>query len=233
MDEDDKVRRNLVIVSSAILLTAWLGVPTSRLIEKALSSGPVELDAGRVWSALLFVLWYLFLRYHFSRDRKKIAVEFERDYGWIAQRRVERAVRRAAAYFSRTGKNCGIFQEHLGQYVESIVKDMNREIPSSRAEDPAFGRPKVIVTSVSFDQGGYSAGSASVDFEWNEPRRASSSGGKVLFDVGRGWRWRWFVVSAAAEAIFYSQASIQTIAPVALWAAAMIFVTWRLIQSLV
>lgn len=63
-DADDKVRRNLVSFSSAVLLLAWLEVPLNEVLHKAGVSNPVP--AWRAWFAAAAVLLYLWARFHYN-----------------------------------------------------------------------------------------------------------------------------------------------------------------------
>jgi hypothetical protein len=67
MDEDDKVRRNLVVFSAAVCITSFLKLPVIQVAATALKSdGSWNPSPWRVWSAALVVLMYLLLRYRFS-----------------------------------------------------------------------------------------------------------------------------------------------------------------------
>jgi hypothetical protein len=70
VDEDDKVRRNLVVFSAAIILLLWLEVPLQPLLEKHLHLPQVS--ALRAWLAALVVLCYLALRYRFSEKGARV-----------------------------------------------------------------------------------------------------------------------------------------------------------------
>lgn len=72
---DDKARRNLVLVSAAMLLIAWMDIPVGDLIQAAISKGGVQtgpkIDSWRAWFAALVVMWYLMMRYRFSDQGKR------------------------------------------------------------------------------------------------------------------------------------------------------------------
>ena len=62
MDDDDKVRRNLMVVSFAVLLYFWLDLPDT-LIAKRLIGEEAALSAWKVWLVLVVVITYLLLRF--------------------------------------------------------------------------------------------------------------------------------------------------------------------------
>jgi hypothetical protein len=66
MDDDDKIRRNLVVFSAAILLVAWLEIPIQALIDRAPAGATLKVSSLRAWGAAGVVLGYLVLRYRFS-----------------------------------------------------------------------------------------------------------------------------------------------------------------------
>ncbi len=63
-DDDDKVRRNLVVMSTAILLVAFLDVPVQALLAKSVSSD-WQPSLARGWLAACVVLFYMALRFRF------------------------------------------------------------------------------------------------------------------------------------------------------------------------
>jgi len=73
-DENDKIRRNLVVASAIIIGTAWLNLSIPDLLERFFSvkSEPsVNLAAWKVWLATLAVLSYLAWRYRWSDEFTK------------------------------------------------------------------------------------------------------------------------------------------------------------------
>ena len=75
-DEDDKVRRNLVTFSAAVLLLAWLQVPLHQVLGKAGVSDLVP--AWRAWSAAAAVL--LWARFHYSGQGREFARKLQDKY---------------------------------------------------------------------------------------------------------------------------------------------------------
>lgn len=62
MDDDDKVRRNLMVVSFAVLLYFWLELPDA-LIAKKLIGEDARLPSWKVWLTLVVVIGYQLLRF--------------------------------------------------------------------------------------------------------------------------------------------------------------------------
>jgi hypothetical protein len=64
MDDDDKVRRNLMVVSFAVLLYFWLELPDSLIVKRLLGEDyPHALPAWKIWLTLIFVQGYQLHRF--------------------------------------------------------------------------------------------------------------------------------------------------------------------------
>lgn len=63
-DDDDKVRRNLVVMSTAILLVAFLDVPVQSMLSKGVSAD-WQPSLARGWLAAFVVLFYMAMRFRF------------------------------------------------------------------------------------------------------------------------------------------------------------------------
>jgi len=70
MDDDDKVRRNLVVASSVTVLLAWLEVPLVAVADRLFGTKAdgYAPSGWRVWLGALAVLLYLGLRFRFSHE---------------------------------------------------------------------------------------------------------------------------------------------------------------------
>jgi hypothetical protein len=70
MDDDDKIRRNLVVTSSITILLAWLQVPLAAVANRLFGTSADNFApaAWRVWFAAIAVLLYLSLRFRFSEE---------------------------------------------------------------------------------------------------------------------------------------------------------------------
>lgn len=62
MDEDEKVRRNVVTLSTAIIFAAWLEVDEAKVLASWFKV-PDATDVHRLWQALFVALGYVTLRY--------------------------------------------------------------------------------------------------------------------------------------------------------------------------
>lgn len=137
-DEDSKVRRNLVMVSSTILLAAWLGIPISRLLEKALPGSGVTQEPWRFWVAEFAVLIYLAVRYRFAEEGWNYQTTGKAEFETILRQKILQLAQERADSFTKNGEESSIFQ---GQLVNSVAEASVRPDSTTRQ-----GRPRVFVT---------------------------------------------------------------------------------------
>lgn len=86
-DEDSKVRRNLLAVSTLVLLVAWLDTPLSKVGGKFL--GIENLDAQfewRVWAAAGALIIYFALRHRFSPENTTAFNAMKKEMAGAARR---------------------------------------------------------------------------------------------------------------------------------------------------
>ncbi|MNV45118.1 hypothetical protein D3C71_1369030 [compost metagenome] len=77
MDDDDKIRRNLMVTSAIIIGAAWFNVSLPEVLERLFSikspggTQSVQVSDWKVWIAALLVLGYLSWRYRWSDEVEK------------------------------------------------------------------------------------------------------------------------------------------------------------------
>lgn len=104
-DEDSKVRRNLVALSAAVLLSAWLDFPLISLVARLVGDKPdgtvFSPAPWKVWMALLALWSYCMLRYFFSEEFEKrraaISTLQAVRYTWWFRRHMRSLARRIEA----------------------------------------------------------------------------------------------------------------------------------------
>jgi hypothetical protein len=89
-DDEDKVRRNLVVFSAAIIAVAVFELPIADMARALVNPheiGDWKLKSTRAWWAALAVLAYLWLRFHFSKDgRESVGKMHEEQRSDLARR---------------------------------------------------------------------------------------------------------------------------------------------------
>jgi hypothetical protein len=208
-DADDKVRRNLVGFSAAVLLVAWLNVPVQGWLQDALKV-KTELVAWKTWAAALAVLLYLTLRYRFSPDAEKLVNGLEREYSSVRFAGILKLTTTDGERAFAQGRTTPVFGPNLLQIRQDLLK-AHPEIetsPEHRVEfqveeqeqgNPWKGRIRISVI-----------------------RRTSPNAGQVLgpprllvFEVPRATRWK-VRTRAFLLSWVYSGTSVNFLIPVAL-----------------
>lgn len=74
MDDNDKIRRNLVVTSTVVIAIAWLDIPIPLLIDRLTSlktANGFEIGPWKIWALVLVVLSYFAWRYRWSEEFTK------------------------------------------------------------------------------------------------------------------------------------------------------------------
>ena len=92
-DSQDKARRNLLMMSAAILASAY---PQPKFADKGKIFGFIDADGvnpWRMWAVITMVLLYLGLRYWFSESRDLARLDLETDHRRRLKERIEQRIR--------------------------------------------------------------------------------------------------------------------------------------------
>lgn len=73
IDDDDKLRRNVVIFSAAVLAVTFLDLPIGSISAKLLGAENAQVSVFRVWLLALFTLFYLVIRFSFPETPTNIS----------------------------------------------------------------------------------------------------------------------------------------------------------------
>lgn len=96
MDDDEKIRRNLIVTSAIIIGVVWFNVSVPDLLDKLFSikgsapSGPDKVPEWKVWVAAFIALGYMTWRYRWSDEveiaRQQFDISVIARYGVLFQR---------------------------------------------------------------------------------------------------------------------------------------------------
>jgi hypothetical protein len=219
-DEDDKVRRNLVMVSSAILISAWLEVPFAAFIGKLVDISYVKPDSWKVWVVGFFVMIYLALRYSFSSDGSDYRTSVKSEIDMLRRHKAVDFAQSQADSFTNTGKEPVVFRGELGGLIANV-----------QAERPASHRPKMKVTLAEQRDTPWSF-KAGIDFEWPTTGGGFTSCSGNTLDVLIAGRQRWLVeAKTQLHCWVYSESSIKYLVPVVLGLSATATLFGKVIQA--
>lgn len=230
-DEDGKIRRNLVAVSTAILVLAWLDVPlaavAARLLGEKAEGSQYVLSPMKVWTATAALLLYFILRFRFS-DEATAA------FASLGQTQSERYANLFWRHLRGLAKSAEAGQLPAGE-LRSAIESMTARAGErqGRSDEYKARRPKVrfgLTTSapkVGLDH------NLTVMLQWHldgqsEPN-STNSGVRYTMPATLHRKLR---LLAWGYAAIYSKGSLSLIWPVSLAAAAVTVVCWKVSRSL-
>ena len=220
-DDDQKIRRNLVTYSSALLLLTWLGIPFSALLGKLFEIKSSQPEDWKLWTAGLVVLVYLGIRYSFSAEGQKYQNELRRDLEIIEVDTAIALAKQQANYFTRTGREPAVFSGKLISHIEEKSTGMG-DVPKRG------GRPKIELSMNEYGKAPYKFTMAS-ELVWRlDGKHLGSSSGGSSVDIKITGVYRLYVLTVSRlHAFFYSSSSINYLAPVLLSLIAAVVLTCK------
>ena len=164
MDEEDKVRRNVVIASAIVLLCAFLKVSIPALVARigtSYSTPPLVLEPIRLWAATVVILLYLVLRFRFSKHtaeaRSEMKVEWEAIKSDYARSTIHLHLRRLNA----KGTNSKLFASDLSAVAEAERRETQLQFAQLGR---VYGLPTLQAASVTMT--GNLVGKVSMGMVW-------------------------------------------------------------------
>lgn len=223
MDEDDKIRRNLVMVSFVILAFDWLDIPLSSIVGKTLGVvGPMP-DQLKIWTMGLLLMVYFAIRYKFSDEGAKFQSETRKELDGSMGLA---ALRLAKAQFERMGKTgrvSDVFDPECRRKVDEL-----REVAKSRGSgdvEPHFSVGVAV-------QGDIWNFTLALNVEWERgPGSVGSERGRNIQVSVVGWRRLLIQFQSMVHVYFYSASSIKYLVPVVLAFVAVARLSWKVFLS--
>lgn len=224
MDEDDKVRRNLVVFSAATVLLFWLEIPVQPLLEEHLKIEPAS--TLRAWVAAACVLAYLTLRYRFSPDAEKLRDNIAQSRQGIIYQNVSNIL---SAQIRMAYTQGGDVQYAINSTIQTNMAPLNDlPIKSWREAQAWMHENKYELASISIELTSYAECTGKFSVIFNSP---------PLSQVVRSGQYklpllkRVRVKLLAAKPYIYSGVAINQLAPYVLALAAGVVITYRIAQS--
>lgn len=222
-DLPDKLRRNVVVLSAAIVAITVFNLsfkPTGTLLGFAQVGNVTPL---KVWLALTAVLVYVFLRYWFDEatdaERGRLAQEFENRRYELVRRRLQRTVERYLVH----------------QRAPRYLIDFDDLAESKLAQLAERGRPAQAIATAGVDRHGLSLWHGEVRYALN---LKWASGNHYQSSYGRSYTFQlprrlvaWIVVSCALSTATYSKSAVDTLVPMGLAALAAGMCVYQLILT--
>lgn len=224
-DQDDHIRRNIVLVSSGILLAAWLELPGTSLLASVLPNG-TQIAPHKLWAVGFALLAYLGLRYQFTADGKEFQSQLNKQVRDFRLEIMVNSLDQPAVKRYSYEDACKLFsEEQLRPLVsQAIQRSGNQHTPTEtpwvHVEDLYLKTNRSLHSTIKLEFKNEGRASLSVPcltrptHEWSRPY--------AFFRFG---------IPASLKAWIYSPAAIQYMAPIALAVTAEAVMLSRLVVS--
>ncbi len=128
-DDNDKIRRNLVMASTGALLAAFLNVKVEGTAKLLGVAEVTNLQSWKVWTALMIVLFYLLLRYRFDPATQKLGESFGGEFVPMVQKVVGLYLERKLCWDINRSKTSKILSnDSLIRAIHSLFTDHGSKV---------------------------------------------------------------------------------------------------------
>ena len=206
------------MVSSAIVASAWLQIPLSKILQNATGVQPGNIAEWRLWVAGFAVMTYLLVRYRFCAEGKAYKNDFNKTYLNCLHTKINWFIQDRADSFAKTGFESPIFREALLANVNEHLKNGN-----PNGELKGVGHLKLFANIHEVGKTPWDP-RYSFAMEWDsfELRRAISSGPAIDIAIERR-REKWPLSAWAwLHAFGYTEASTINAVPLYIGLAALV-----------
>jgi hypothetical protein len=217
-DTDDKIRRNLVVFSSLVILVGFLGLPMDTVIHKVFDKS-VMVRPERVLGAGFAVLSYLLARYRYSPEGENFVAKLGEERQVFTKRYILYYARLRAVLWRMGAPGGGPFTPSLDRLIA----------PGPFGDQEALGLPASVGLNIHEEDVGPGQDNIfrlTVGMSWHPPGgepRARATSTRILI-VGPGILFFRFL--AALRAWTYSKAGIIHSIPLIL-AGLSLYVMWE------
>lgn len=224
-DDNDKARRNLVAISSFILIFYWLGINETILFEKFFGHKFTS-SFWKLSVLLIVILAYFSLRYRFADSTKNEYSRLISEWNYILSVVLEKRIHKIFNKFVKTHNDFGIFLPKLDDYV------------ISQKLDTAFGERKdwdlisLLPTSIIPKDKWNGEIGVSISLISSDGSRSIRTGGiKIDYSFNGFQRYRLIFLSLI-WLITYTKGAIDFIVPILLTSCSFIILIWRLLTEI-
>ena len=232
-DTQDKVRRNLVVFSAAIVIGWFLDLKLTAITQLFVSTSDLNnVDAAKLWMVAFAVLVYLFLRYRFDVATNLQLANLSDELGAIRKNYLSEYLSRKISKINRTG-------ESLPMFASSLMDGVHREIEKFKLEHSCeiqfrlhISNPWSQETAIDSDENkSLWKGEVGIAEEYlkagSKRNLVISSGQRHNFSIPLGGRI-WITTHSIIHVASYSKSAVDLILPVILSGLALMIVVGKL-----
>jgi hypothetical protein len=121
-DENDKVRRNLVMASAAIVISSWLDISLAGILNRYIDIGHISTTEWKLWVLGFVLMIYLLLRYNFSAEGNAYRVALSDEIRKQLFLKVSTFIQNEVDRYTRTGKESATIAEGLKEARSHLSK---------------------------------------------------------------------------------------------------------------
>lgn len=219
-DTQDKVRRNLVVFSAAIVLGWFLNLKLANITKLLVSADISSVNTGKLWIVALVVLIYLFLRYRFDNLTNSQILSLHDELQTQKKNYRFKYLLRKINQINRTGKFSPIFGTSLAESINSDKEEYEKEYSENVLFRLQISTPWSDKSPVASDKENDiwegTVGISETYFKEGASRNLSVNSGKNHeFSIplkGRIWIW----IHSLIHVVSYSKSAVDFITPITL-----------------
>lgn len=228
MDDEGtgKARRNLLLVSSVVVLGAWLELPLPGVVARVLGiDHGAEINEARLWAAMLAVLAYLVYRFTYSEDAGASAATVRDSWAALCQAKAEALLRGHLSRSVAKGRDSQHFDNLLIEFLEANARSL--DIDRTKG-----GRLELCDVEIVFESPWRGAASVSVHGVDRSGAQRARGIVRIPFIVTETGKRLQIELPAAIELALRSNATSTTFVPAAMALLAVLIAAYKLTTAL-
>lgn len=212
MDDDEKVRRNLVVFSSSVLVANYLEISFTKLATQFLKLEQTDLNPLKVATLSLLILIYLAVRYRFSEEGVKYSETMKLEWKELCQARVQCWCKAAVLLYLNGG--IAVQRIFVGSLVDVLRSTSGAAYQVNNGKLPKVREVQFVMSNAGTAPWKYQA---FVKFQWILPLSGEGLSTEGLIDVElTGAPLLALKAMTTLEMWSYSKGSINALIPVVL-----------------
>jgi len=234
-DTQDKVRRNLVVFSAAIVIGWFLDLKLTAITKLFVAADIDNVNTGRLWIVILATLIYLFLRYWFDSPTKSQIDSLINELKVQKIKYLNTYLLGEVNQINRTGRFSPIFSATLSDAVnhqkEELKKEYSQNISFGLQISAPWSAESLVDHNKTKTQRKWSGALAITEkYQWGElgGRTLNSTGQRHDFLIPLSGR-AWITTHAYIHVMSYSKSAVDLIVPMILTGLAALIATSKLI----
>lgn len=222
-DTNEKLRRNLIVLSFTIVIGAFMGLDFDQQGKLFSVISYTELSPLKFWSTLLAIQTYVFLRYWFDNDREKDKTQAKEEYEALKQKLI--------AFLLNRDFDRAILKRQMPKWIIDFkeLEDLDKHY-KQRGLPSKVDSTLILEIDTANSWSGWLSKSYSID--WKNKGQFSTTGGyRYQYMMGPMTIWAINFI-ASTKHITFSKTNVDFYIPIALAAIAIGVCVFQIICNL-